>query len=119
MHDAPQDVLTEAYPEEEFWQDLLKVTGGLTDEALARLVIRESVALPRLDAPPRRALPALALGHAAPEPHQRLLHGRRQGAGQCLLPQREAWASRSATTRRSTALELRDGGRFVAARMRR
>jgi succinate dehydrogenase/fumarate reductase flavoprotein subunit len=42
MHDAPQDVLTEAYPEEEFWQDLLKVTGGKTDEALARLVIRES-----------------------------------------------------------------------------
>jgi tricarballylate dehydrogenase len=26
MHDAPQDVLTESYPEEEFWQDLLKVT---------------------------------------------------------------------------------------------
>ena len=32
MHDAPQDVLVDAYPEEEFWQDLLKVTGGLTDE---------------------------------------------------------------------------------------
>ncbi|MDX5411207.1 MAG: FAD-dependent tricarballylate dehydrogenase TcuA [Thauera sp.] len=44
MHDAPQDVLTDAYPEEEFWQDLLKVTGGLTDEKLARLAIRESVA---------------------------------------------------------------------------
>ncbi|WP_293996618.1 FAD-dependent tricarballylate dehydrogenase TcuA [Sphaerotilus sp.] len=42
MHDAPQDVLVEAYPEEEFWQDLLKVTGGRTDEALARLVIRAS-----------------------------------------------------------------------------
>ena len=42
MHDAPQDVLTEAYPEEEFWQDLLKVTGGLTNEAMARLAIRES-----------------------------------------------------------------------------
>ncbi|MBC7956178.1 MAG: FAD-dependent tricarballylate dehydrogenase TcuA [Cytophagales bacterium] len=42
MHDAPQDVLVEAYPEEEFWQDLFKVTGGLTDEALARLVIRAS-----------------------------------------------------------------------------
>ncbi len=42
MHDAPQDVLTEAYPEEEFWQDLLKVTAGKTDEAMARLVIRES-----------------------------------------------------------------------------
>ena len=42
MHDAPQDVLIEAYPEEEYWQDLLKVTGGLTDESLARLVIRHS-----------------------------------------------------------------------------
>jgi tricarballylate dehydrogenase len=42
MHDAPQDVLTEAYPEEEFWQDLLKVTGGRTSEPLARLVIRQS-----------------------------------------------------------------------------
>ena len=42
MHDAPQDVLVEAYPEEEYWQDLLKVTGGATDEALARLVIRAS-----------------------------------------------------------------------------
>ncbi|BAL96285.1 FAD-dependent tricarballylate dehydrogenase TcuA [Rubrivivax gelatinosus] len=42
MHDAPQDVLVEAYPEEEFWQDLLKVTGGLTDERLARLTIRAS-----------------------------------------------------------------------------
>jgi tricarballylate dehydrogenase len=42
MHDAPQDVLVEAYPEEEFWQDLLKVTGGLTNERLARLVIRAS-----------------------------------------------------------------------------
>ena len=42
MHDAPQDVLLQAYPEEEFWQDLLKVTGGATDEQLARLVIRAS-----------------------------------------------------------------------------
>ncbi|RMC95574.1 FAD-dependent tricarballylate dehydrogenase TcuA [Aquitalea palustris] len=42
MHDAPQDVLVEAYLEEEYWQDLLRVTGGQTDEALARLVIRAS-----------------------------------------------------------------------------
>ncbi|MBP0621071.1 FAD-dependent tricarballylate dehydrogenase TcuA [Cupriavidus consociatus] len=42
MHDAPQDVLVDAYPEEEYWQDLLKVTGGITDEHLARLVIRAS-----------------------------------------------------------------------------
>ncbi|MDD2881082.1 MAG: FAD-dependent tricarballylate dehydrogenase TcuA [Rhodoferax sp.] len=42
MHDAPQDVLVDAYSEEEFWQDLLKVTGGLTNEQLARRVIRDS-----------------------------------------------------------------------------
>src|SRR4029453_9431521 len=36
MHDAPQDVLVDAYPEEEFWQDLLKVTGGSTNEAVGR-----------------------------------------------------------------------------------
>ena len=42
MHDEPQDVLVDAYPEEEYWQDLLKVTGGITNEALARLTIRAS-----------------------------------------------------------------------------
>jgi tricarballylate dehydrogenase len=42
MHESPQDVLTDAYPEEEYWQDLLKVTGGITDEKLARLTIRAS-----------------------------------------------------------------------------
>lgn len=40
MHEGPLDVLTDAYPEEEYWQDLLKVTGGLTDEKLARMTIR-------------------------------------------------------------------------------
>jgi len=34
--------LVDAYTEEEYWQDLLKVTGGNTNEALARLVIRAS-----------------------------------------------------------------------------
>lgn len=42
MHNAPQDVLIDAYPEEEYWQDLLKVTGGKTNEELARLVIRST-----------------------------------------------------------------------------
>jgi precorrin 3B synthase CobZ len=42
MHDAPQDVLVDAYPEEEYWQDLLKVTGGITNEKLARITILAS-----------------------------------------------------------------------------
>lgn len=42
MHERPVDVLTDSYPEEEYWQDLLKVTGGETNERLARMVIRQS-----------------------------------------------------------------------------
>ena len=42
MHDAPADVLTDRYPEEEYWQDLVKVTGGETNERLARMTIRHT-----------------------------------------------------------------------------
>ena len=41
-HDAATDILTWPYTEEEFWEDLLRVTGGQTDEQLARHMIRES-----------------------------------------------------------------------------
>ena len=40
MHLEPTSVLTEAYDEDEYWDDLLRVTGGETDEHLARLTIR-------------------------------------------------------------------------------
>ena len=42
MHDAPEDVLIESYREDEYWDDLSRVTSGRTDESLARLTIRES-----------------------------------------------------------------------------
>ena len=42
MHDAPADVLSESYPEDEYWQDLVKVTGGQTNERLARMAIRHT-----------------------------------------------------------------------------
>jgi len=42
MHKGPLDPLADTYPEEEYWQDLLKVTDGLTDEALARLTIQQT-----------------------------------------------------------------------------
>ena len=41
-HDAATETLTGPYTEEEFWEDLSRVTGGRTDEVLARLMIRES-----------------------------------------------------------------------------
>ena len=42
MHEQDQGVLTGTYGEEEYLADLLKVTAGKTDEALARLAIRSS-----------------------------------------------------------------------------
>src|SRR5690606_14511502 len=42
MHDAPQDVLTDAYPEEEVWQARANGTAGRTDARSARLALRES-----------------------------------------------------------------------------
>lgn len=42
MHDAPTEVLTDAYTEEEFFNDILRVTGGQTNEPLLRSTIRAS-----------------------------------------------------------------------------
>src|SRR5262245_14520862 len=41
-HDAATEILTGPYTEEEFFEDLLRVTEGNTDQELARLMIRES-----------------------------------------------------------------------------
>ena len=60
MHTAPTDVLTDAYPEEEFWEDLRRVTAGQTDENLARITIRGSqAALPWMVVHGARFQPAL------------------------------------------------------------
>ena len=42
MHNAPNAVLTDAYKEDEYWDDLLRVTGGDTNEEMARMTIRAS-----------------------------------------------------------------------------
>jgi tricarballylate dehydrogenase len=41
-HDSATETLTGPYSEEEFWKDLLAVTGGQTDEVLAKHMIHES-----------------------------------------------------------------------------
>ena len=46
MHDAPTDILTDAYTEDEYVADLLRVTKGRTDECLARIAVRASASLP-------------------------------------------------------------------------
>ncbi|MFQ5682271.1 MAG: FAD-dependent tricarballylate dehydrogenase TcuA [Candidatus Binatia bacterium] len=45
LHTRGNDFLTGSYPEEEFWNDLLRVTGGETNEELARVTIRNSADL--------------------------------------------------------------------------
>jgi tricarballylate dehydrogenase len=41
-HDAATDILTGPYTEQEFFDDLLRITGGQTEEELARFMIHES-----------------------------------------------------------------------------
>jgi len=42
MHRGPLSVLTDSYDEDEYFDDLIRVTKGKTDEALARMTIRRS-----------------------------------------------------------------------------
>src|SRR5215212_5676026 len=61
MHLGPTSVLTEAYFGDEYWEDLLRVTGGQTDERLARLTIRGTrEALPFLEGCDVRFQPSLS-----------------------------------------------------------
>ncbi|MFH5924345.1 FAD-dependent tricarballylate dehydrogenase TcuA [Roseomonas xinghualingensis] len=61
MHTEPTSVLTEAYLEDEYWDDLLRVTGGQTDEHLARMTIRMTRdALPFMEACGVRFQPSLS-----------------------------------------------------------
>ncbi len=46
-HDAPTAVLTGSYPVAEYFDDLMRVTAGKTDERLARIAVEESAGLPR------------------------------------------------------------------------
>lgn len=60
MHSEPTSVLTESYLEDEYWDDLKRVTGGNTNEELARITIRETEqALPWLEARGVRFQPSL------------------------------------------------------------
>ncbi|MAQ38165.1 FAD-binding dehydrogenase [Thioclava sp. DLFJ5-1] len=61
MHRGPLGPLTDSYTEEEYLADLMKVTGGKTDEGLARLAIRSSEeCLPWMEAHGVRFQPSLS-----------------------------------------------------------
>jgi len=44
-HDAAHGTLTGPYPVDEFWDDLMRVTGGETDEELSRMTLEQSAEL--------------------------------------------------------------------------
>jgi tricarballylate dehydrogenase len=46
MHSEPSPLLTDSYSEDEFFSDLVRVSGHETDELLARLVVRKSAGCP-------------------------------------------------------------------------
>ena len=46
-HDSPTDVMTERYSFDEYWEDLMRVTKGVTNEHLAEIALRGSELLPR------------------------------------------------------------------------
>ena len=61
MHSGPLGPLVDSYSEDEYFNDLLKVTGGKTDEHLARLAIRTSEeCLPWMEAHGVRFQPSLS-----------------------------------------------------------
>ena len=46
MHDEPTDVLTDRYSFEEYFDDLMRVTKGVTNQKLAEIALRGSADLP-------------------------------------------------------------------------
>ncbi|MBL6774480.1 MAG: FAD-dependent tricarballylate dehydrogenase TcuA [Candidatus Puniceispirillum sp.] len=45
VHDEPTDVMSDRYTFEEYWDDLMRVTKGVTNEHLAKLTLKSSQAL--------------------------------------------------------------------------
>jgi len=61
MHEGPLSVLTGSYGEDEYFEDLMLVTKGVTDETLARLTIRTSEeCLPWMESQGVRFQPSLS-----------------------------------------------------------
>lgn len=61
MHQGPLSVLTDSYGEDEYFDDLMRVTKGKTDEPMARMAIRQSEeCLPWMEAHGVRFQPSLS-----------------------------------------------------------
>ena len=85
LHERGNDYLTGSYLEDEFWEDLMRVTAGHTNERLARLTIRESANFRRMDADSWLHVPAPLAWHSAFGKDQCSFSGRRQGLDERIL----------------------------------
>lgn len=114
MHEAPTGVLVEAYPEQEYLDDLMRVTGGITDENLARMVIRGSgAAVAWLESHGLRFQPALGGTLSLARTNAHFLGGGKALVN-ALYRAAEATGVRVFYDAPITALEI-EGGRFKAA----
>jgi tricarballylate dehydrogenase len=117
VHDAATATLTGPYSEDEFWDDLIRVTEGQTDEALARLMIRESKeTLPWIEAQGVRFQPSLGGALALGRTNSFFLGGGRAMLN-ALYRTAESLGVQVAYDTEVVGLQL-DGDRFVAAEAR-
>ena len=109
MHDQPEWYVPDVYGEDAFFRDLLRVTGGATDERLARILIRGSATLAPWLVRKWRAAAGPFQRSDALLPAHRFFPWRRQGDDQRALRHRvklgvsinmtaKSWRSASATT---------------------
>ena len=88
MHQGPMSVLTGSYHEDEYFDDLMLVTKGKTDESLARMTIRASEeCLPWMQAHGVRFQPSLS-GTLSLSRTNAFFLGGGEGLGECLLQHR-------------------------------
>ena len=85
MHHGPLGPLVDAYSEDDYLSDLLKVTDGKTDEHLARLAIRTSEeCLPWMEEQ-GGSLSTVFVRNTLACADKRVFYGRRQVFGECVL----------------------------------
>ena len=116
-HDSATATLTGPYSEAEFWEDLVRVTEGETDEDLARLMIRESKAmLPWIAEQGVRFQPSLGGTLSLGRTNSFFLGGGRAMLN-ALYRTAEALGVKIAYDSAVVGLDI-DGGRFAAATIR-
>ena len=88
MHEAPTDVLTDAYSFEEYFDDLMRVTRGITNQELASLTLEKSAELTGWLGERGVTVSAGSVGNTESGTYKRLFSGWWTGAAEQPVPSR-------------------------------